>query len=140
MERMTRKDRIMEIGYIGFSEVMLQYLTNCQEFRVSIFLCESKRFRKELKQICEKYNIKYHLIGGRNELKKYMIQGSIRKFIMYECGLIIPDEILEQAVIINIHPGSLENNRGRTPIIHSILRGDFYTKMSAYELCGGVYR
>ncbi len=128
---------MMKIGYIGFSEVMLKYLIRCQEFSVYIFLCERKRFSRRLYEICEKYEIKYHLIDNKEDLNKYVTQENVKNFIMYECGMIIPEEILRKVTIINIHSGSLENNRGRTPIVHSLLRGDFYTKMSVYELCAG---
>ncbi len=59
-------------------------------------------------------------------------------FIMYQFGLIVSENAAARYRIINFHPGSIENNRGRTPVVRSILWGDTYSMMTAFEIGDGV--
>ena len=124
----------MIVGYIGFSITMLRYMISYKNFEVKCCFCENNRHTDELQQLCKENNIEYLKIENENDLLNNIKKKGIVNYIMYECGMIIPEKVIECVNIYNFHPGSLENNRGRTPIINSILRGDSYTKMSVYQI------
>lgn len=125
---------MIRVDYIGFSDIMLKNIINCKDLIIKNCYCESRRCNDKLKKICEKYGVIHHIHYDKQELKLQIDQNNNNNYIMYEYDMIIPKELIERVNIFNFHPGSLENNRGRNPIINSVIRGDFYTKMTVYRI------
>lgn len=128
----------MRVGYLGFSWAMVKALLESCDFELCVCICERSRWNDRLESILMGEAVKICLIDGTRELEQAMADAETETFLMCSFGIILPVEIVERYQIINFHPGSLENNRGRTPIVNSILRGDSYSKMTAYVVGGGI--
>ena len=53
---------------------------------------------------------------------------------MYSTSLIIPQSLIEEFDFYNIHTGSLYTNRGRNPIVWSIILGDDSTILTLHKI------
>ena len=134
----AKKVDVMLIGYLGFSVSMVKYILSRTDVHLCLWICEKSRWTREMQEICDAHGMKYRLVQNRAELASILRSCPTMHFLMYEFGLILPEDVTEKHCVINFHPGSLENNRGRTPIVRSILRGDSYTKYVAYRLTKGI--
>ena len=54
--------------------------------------------------------------------------------VMYNFGIIVPQEVVDKLCIFNFHAGDLRMNRGSSPINWSILLGEKYTSMTLYKI------
>jgi methionyl-tRNA formyltransferase len=57
---------------------------------------------------------------------------------MYKTGIIIDEKFLSKYDFYNFHPGNLWTNRGRHPLVHTILDNLNPAVMSLYKLSGGI--
>lgn len=124
----------MRIGYIGFSIVMLRELIEKKCFYLECCICEKTRITEQLREICRANRINLLCVTNKESVKNAISHLEIDKYVMYEFGTIIPKEVVSKKNIVNFHPGSLENNRGKSPIVQSILQGDRYSKMVVYRV------
>lgn len=131
-------DEFMRIGYLGFSCAMLQALFDSKDFEVATCICERSRWHEGLAKLLSAHETGYVLIEDKAELQQAIAEAGVDTFLMCAFGMILPSSVTENYRVINFHPGSLENNRGRTPVVNSILRGDSYSKMTAHTVNGGI--
>lgn len=125
------------IGYIGFSFLIVENIIK-EGFELEIVICERSRYTLQMEQVCHSNNVRLELIDNKNELEDILTKEYADIYVMCEFGIIIPSEVASRYIIYNIHEGSLENNRGRNPIVTSILRGDTYSRLSMYRVGDGV--
>lgn len=128
---------MLECGYIGRSDKMVGFLLENPEIKLNHIICDGEPSDK-LKKVIDENNIPYDVATNKKELALIVNNNQESLYLMYVCGIIIPEEVIQKAKIYNFHPGSLENNRGATPIIKSILRGDYYSIMNVFEIDGGI--
>ncbi len=128
----------MHVGYLGYSGAMVKALLESCDFELCVCICERSRWNDRLESLLMGEAVNICLIDGNCGLEQAMADAETEMFLMCSFGIILPVEIVERYQIINFHPGSLENNRGRTPIVNSILRGDSYSKMTAYVVGRGI--
>lgn len=131
-------DKIIKIAYLGFSNKCIEYINEKKEFCLECCICEEKRVTDELKKICEIKNLKLYTIHNNNDLKNILMECNIECVIMYECGLIISQNILDIMDFYNIHGGDLRYNRGANPIIWSILNRDRYSEITIYKVTSKI--
>ena len=120
-------------GYIGRSPYMIEVMLQKDNIDLTNVLFEGNMPQSLLDKLAEK-QIPVVFFTNKAELVAAIKEADATDYFMYLCGIIIPEEITNNYSIINIHPGSLENNKGATPVIRAILRGDKYTVVNAYRI------
>ena len=121
------------IIYIGESCKFLNILQQDSRFCVKFVFCEESRVSQELKDVAKKLLI---TVKDKSELetKIQKIKPQVDFFIMYSTSLIIPQSLIEEFDFYNIHTGSLYTNRGRNPIVWSIILGDDSTILTLHKI------
>lgn len=121
------------IIYIGESCKFLNILQQDSRFCVKFVFCEESRVSQELKDAAKKLLI---TVKDKSELetKIQKIKPQVDFFIMYSTSLIIPQSLIEEFDFYNIHTGSLYTNRGRNPIVWSIILGDDSTILTLHKI------
>lgn len=112
-----------EIAYLGSSYKLVETLVRDQRFGLTKIICERERVNRDLILCSEIYGVPLEVLDPETDLIQVFKDspGSVTLYMMYGFGRIIPQSLLDTAIIFNIHPGSLIKNRGRNPIEHSIL-------------------
>lgn len=124
----------INIVYIGNSKNMLAYLLNSKFFSVVGVVCEEKRNNEQIVCLCKKKQIEIVFVKNKKMLAACLLNWNISVAVMYEFGIIVPDEVIKFIDVFNFHPGSLIENRGSSPIHWSILQGKMETEMSLYKI------
>ena len=126
----------VEVGYIGFSYKVIENIIFSDNFKLKVIICEKSRASKEIILLSELHNISLYLVEDKEGLGKIVSDNIsiVDLYIMYGFGIIIDKKTIKNATIYNIHPGSLETNRGRNPVEWSLLNNDKYTEMTLYKV------
>lgn len=121
------------IGYIGESSKFFEILQNSSRFNCKIVYCEKLRVTRDFEKSVANLLIP---INDENHLETEITQTlpKIDCFIMYSTSLIISQSLIDIYDFYNIHPGSLITNRGRNPIVWSILLGEVSTCLTLYKI------
>ena len=115
---------------IRFCETVCQF----REILVKVIYYEQKKLT------CEDLNkikdIKFIGILDKQDLcnKFNKSEQEVDICLMYDFGVIIPGDMTSQKKIFNFHLGSLQNNRGSSPINWAILLGWEKTEISLFFL------
>lgn len=128
----------MQIGYIGNSFKIAEYIIRSNKFELKAIICEECRLNKEMILLSEFYDIDLYIIKNKYDLPSILKVISCSRYLMYSFGIIIPNTILEVNNIFNIHPGSLENYRGRNPIEKAILNCEKNIDVTLYKICSKI--
>lgn len=121
------------IGYIGESSKFFEILQNNNQFNCKIVYCEKLRITRYLEKIAVNLLVP---ISNENHLETHITETlpNVDFFVMYSTSLIIPQSLINRYDFYNIHPGSIVTNRGRNPIVWSILLGDASTCLTLYKI------
>ena len=123
------KIRIVFFGEINFSERILEFLIN-KKFNIVGVITRKKSTNhdfKDLSLVCKKNNIPYKHKTNRNknEIKEWLKKVKVDLIICLGWNEIISKEIfvLPKISSIGYHPTELPKNRGKHPIIWSLVLG-----------------
>lgn len=121
------------IIYIGESCKFLNILQHDNRFSLKFVFCEETRVSQGLKNIAKNLLI---TVKNKSDLEKKIqkINPQVDFFIMYSTSLIIPQSLIEKYDFYNVHPGSLYTNRGRNPIVWSIILGEDSTVLTLHKI------
>ena len=137
----------MKVFYFGFSLKMLNELIlfskECNNFELEGVITQEKKYSDEFMNVCITNKLSMDIIKNKKELVEICKKKSINNVIMYEFGIIVPEDICKTSIVINFHPGSLRTNRGANPINWSILKPDIGAEICAYKIlpqidCGSI--
>lgn len=129
------KESQIRIGYIGRSEKIIKELLGSKNFNLSMVLWEGvKEIDPSLCDTLGAQGITVHAVGELEEIVRLINDSECKRFIMYQCRFILPLEILEKAEVFNIHPGSLQTNRGANPIVWTVLLREPATCMTLHRV------
>lgn len=125
----------IQLTYIGYSAEMIESLIHNNRIQLLSVITNKGILDEERKKVLSAKGI--HLYEMNDE-KIYEIDEHILsdKVLIYKFGYIIPDEIINKHDFFNIHPGSLDNNRGAHPLRWTILNGEKETYMTLYRITG----
>ena len=123
----------IEIIYMGFSLEVLEKLLKSEKFDIKYIICPAHRITKEIIIFSEQYKIKLELVKNTEEIEEiiYTKVENIKNILMYKFDYIINSNILKNINVYNIHPGSLNENRGRNPIERVLLKGEKTTEITS---------
>lgn len=113
----------IQITYIGFSEELIEILLFSEKFELVSVILQAERINNKLTDLLDKKGIQHYFIHDKSDLanlKKWIKSDVV---LMYKFSWIIPEKIVGEYKIFNIHPGELRNNRGAHPFTWSILLG-----------------
>lgn len=134
--------KTFSINYLGESVSFLESLKNDKRFTIQNVFCENKRLNNNL--IHSASNLLCP-IEGKNDLEEKITKrlSKVDFNIIYSFPIIIPPSLIEVTDFYNIHPGSLYDNRGRNPIVWSLILGDDKTVITLHKItkeidCGVV--
>lgn len=134
----NRQPNKIKIAYIGRSASMLRMLLEAEPFCVQGIICEEGRLTDGLRQIARGNGLPASLVCRKGQIGEALRQAGAEAAVMYEFGIIVPQETVRQYAVYNFHSGSLRTNRGSSPVNWSILLGDKETEMSLYRISGGI--
>lgn len=126
------------IYYIGNSLAMLRCMAEQDQFKLAGMICEKKHMTDEMQKSVAENSIPLYGVENKRQLTKVCRELRLRLAVMYSFGIIIPPEILGYADIYNIHPGSLKDNRGSSPLNWSILRNEKETEITLHKVSAQI--
>ncbi len=134
---------IQQIYYFGYSMSMVNHLINNKKYEIVAVITQKEKCSEEFLYICDKNKISVYMVSSGAELEDLCKTPITCNGIMYEFGIIIPEDLCKKMRIINFHPGSLYDNRGANPIGWSILTIGLGAEICAYRIdkeidCGDV--
>lgn len=130
---------MFEVLYIGCSSQMLRMLLESPLFDVMGVVGESDRMNSEQRYLVEMAGLAYWEVASSSELVALpILSDASQNIIVYKFDYILKEELVARHRIVNFHPGDLRTNRGPHPRVWSVLNRDSFTKMSLYELTGGI--
>ncbi len=126
----------MRLTYIGYSEKMIQCLLADERLTLVGIITKPGVISPETKMMIADQKIDLYEMNEKADICR--IEDHIRtdKVLIYKFGYIIPRDIIARHDFYNIHPGSIENNRGAHPLRWTILLGDEKTWLTLYQITG----
>lgn len=130
----------MDYYYFGFSETMLKILISnpivigSTTFFLKGVITQEHKYSMEFERFCAANGVPLYVASNKSNFSKLCTECKVKKAIMYEFGIIIPDNVCASADIVNFHPGSLITNRGPNPINWSVLIPGLGAEMCAYKI------
>ena len=131
-------DERISIIYIGNLPDMIRILMKSEKFMVEAVVCEYKKRTLELENAAKKANLPLMDVKNKTELEVVLKEENIPVAVMYDFGIIIPQTVIKQINIFNFHPGSLQTNRGSSPLNWSVLLGEKTTEMSLHKISAEI--
>lgn len=128
----------MKIAYLGFQPSMIEKLISRNDLTLCACLCEEKFVTDKYSETCNLHSVPCVFVNNNDDIMRELSKISVELVIIYKTSIIIKGELLAKYRFVNFHPGDLRTNRGKHPIVQTILRGMPTTKMSLYELTGGI--
>lgn len=125
----------IRVGYWGFSEDVLELLIHSEEYELVYVATQQDKIDNRFRILCKEDGVPCHFVTTKNELKSIYQNYFVKNIIVYCFGIIIPKDIYEDGVIINIHPGSIYTNRGAHALLWSILLSELDGELNAYRIC-----
>lgn len=126
----------MKLTYIGYSEEMMRRLIESVQFELVSIITRADVLSYEMrKNITDQAIHLYELkkTEGVSRIEEHIVTD---KVLIYKFGYIIPKDIISRHDFYNIHPGSIETNRGAHPLRWTILLGERKTWMTLYQITG----
>lgn len=125
----------VDISYWGYSVSLLKMLIDSIYYNVTCVITQNGKYTDRFAEICLEANIPMISVNSREELIETCKTIYFSYVLVYCFGIIIPEELYREKIIVNIHPGSLETNRGAHSILWSILIPDLGAEIAAYKIC-----
>lgn len=125
----------VDISYWGYSVSLLKMLIDSEYYNVMCVITQNGKYPDKFKEICTKTNIPMFNVDSKDELIRVCNFCDFTNVLVYCFGVIIPKELYLKKTIINIHPGSLEMNRGAHALLWSILIPELGAEIAAYKIC-----
>lgn len=136
---MLNKRVIMNVAYVGYSEKMLEILLMQPRLKMSKIAYVPSRVNDRYLDIIKENNLEYLEVNTKDDIPKMKsFLEDVEIVIMYKFEFIIPHYLLERSRFFNFHGGDLRTNRGAHAVVRSIINMDTETKLSLYELTGGI--
>jgi methionyl-tRNA formyltransferase len=128
-----------DVVYMGYSDKMIEYLIDSHDFNLNKVVGVKGRMSEHQYDLINMNCLDYKELKSSDELKELATYISGDEIvIMYRFEYIIPQYLIDNIRIFNIHDGNLRTNRGAHPIVWSILNGEQNTYLSLYQLTGGI--
>lgn len=125
----------IDISYWGYSLTLLKVLVDSEYYRVTCVVTQGGKYSDEFEEICQEAHIPMLIANSKEELIRACDFEHFFNVIVYCFGIIIPREVYTEKTIINIHPGSLETNRGAHALLWSVLIPELGAELAAYKIC-----
>lgn len=125
----------VDISYWGYSVSLLKMLIDSEQYNVTCVVTQRGKYSDRFEKICTESNIPMLKADSKEELIGACDSRHFSYVLVYCFGIIIPKELYLEKTIINIHPGSLETNRGAHALLWSILIPELGAELSAYKIC-----
>lgn len=125
----------VDISYWGYSVSFLGMLVNSEQYNVTCVITQNGKYCDRFEEICSETNTPMLHADTKKELIRVCSERHFSNVLVYCFGIIIPEELYLGKTIINIHPGSLETNRGAHSILWSILIPELGAEIAAYKIC-----
>ena len=132
---MKDSEKAIMLTCISYSEPFIKLLADHKIFHlVSVITKKGVLSADTLAYISENSIHLYEMEDDKiREIEKHILT---EKVLIYKFGYIIPSDIIAQHDFCNIHPGSIETNRGAHPLRWTILLGEKTTYMTLYQITG----
>lgn len=129
----------IDISYMGFSSEIIYELLNSKLYELKAVAIEKNRLlSKDIINLLNKKKIPVYTINSKKDLCNLKQWFTCDTILIYKFGLILPNAIVDQFKVFNIHPGDLKTNRGAHPISWTILLDEVETCLSLYKLYRGI--
>jgi methionyl-tRNA formyltransferase len=122
--------KILFIGSVEFSEIILKKVLSLNYEVISIITKEKSKFNsdfKDLSYLAKEYNIDYKYVKNINHENniKYIKEKSPDLILCFGWSQLLKKEILDipKIGVIGYHPALLPKNKGRHPIIWALVLG-----------------
>lgn len=125
----------IEISYWGYSLTLLNMLVASEYYKITCVITQGGKYSAEFEDLCIRAHIPMLLVNSKEKLIKVCNSEHFSHVLVYCFGIIIPKELYLEKIIINIHPGSLETNRGAHALLWSILIANLGAEVAAYRIC-----
>lgn len=125
----------VDISYWGYSVSLLDMLINSERYNVTCVITQNGKYPDRFEKICKETGTPMLHVNNREDLIRACNSIYFTNVLVYCFGIIIPEELYLKKTIINIHPGSLETNRGAHSILWSILIPELGAEVAAYKIC-----
>ncbi len=127
-----------KIVYIGCSEKFLREMMKSTQTQVIGVITRPGLLPESLLADLEKQGVPFKIVHNKTELAEAMAVFGNQVYVMHAFDLIIPAQLAQIYQIINIHSGSLQTNRGRHPLVWSLLLGDKDMILSVHKISGEI--
>ena len=129
-------DTMYKAVYIGNEPRIANTINELKEYKIKYVICQKEKIKDELQ--LTNYSVLY--VSSKQSVFNAIsaIIDEIDFAIMYNFGIIIPQEVINIISIYNFHPGDLRNNRGSSPIHWAILLNMQKTMMSLYKITANI--
>lgn len=128
-----------KIAYWGYSEKLLSELIKSTFFELKHVITVRSRVNDVYLKLLEESKLPHTFIQSKAELLNLLdSESNYDCILMYKFEFIIPQFFVLKNRIVNFHGGNLRTNRGAHAVVRSILNRDEETRLSLYELTGGI--
>ncbi len=128
----------INVGFLGYGTRALDFLMESPYFHVRYFFAPESRMCQDVLDAKEKYGneLTYAVVKNNKDLAERLREiEDVDCFVMNACPIILKKEVLDEMDVYNIHPGSLEHNRGHHPHLWSILLDEPETEITIHKVC-----
>lgn len=123
-----------KIAYVGISCTMVNFLFQEASIELVAVFSDANRNTYQLQDFCYKHGIEFIRVVCDRDILNVQLKERPNYFLMYDTGIIIHQELLLQYDFYNFHPGDLQTNRGRNPLVWNLLSGDEYACLSLHKI------
>lgn len=129
------KEKI-KIGFLGYGTRALDALMQSELYEVRHFFVPVKNLCEDVREAHRKYpELDYREIRNKEELSQaFTACADVDCFLMNACSIILNAEILMKKDVYNIHPGSLEYNRGHHPHLWTVRLQEKETEINLHKV------
>lgn len=138
LDNMLEFKEKIQIFYFGYSIKMLHTLLKSSLFVIVGVVSQTGKYASEFKDVCDENKLLFYEVADKDEIRLLCKRLRIKRVIMYEFGIIIPEDVCKDVRIVNFHPGNLLTNRGANPISWSVLLPELNAEMCAYRITGEI--
>jgi methionyl-tRNA formyltransferase len=131
----------IKIGFLGYGTRALDALMEHPRYDVRYFFAPEKNLCRDVYEAEEKYRNDVELVVVKNndDLAERLGRiDDVNVFLMNACSIILNQKTLDKMTFFNIHPGSLENNRGHHPHLWPILLGETESEIVLHTVGTGI--
>lgn len=126
------------IVYIGNNLRIAEDINKLKDYRVVQIVCQSSKLDSRDREHVGSIPVKY--VESKSDLIGVikLIKNAVDFAVMYNFGIIVPQEVINLIKIYNFHPGNLRDNRGSSPVNWAILLNMKESTMSLHEVTADI--